>query len=348
MASLKIVNDHYYIRYYDPLIKGDRRISLHLEATNANKPLANRKLKEFKMQMMLSESPLSNMAKNVYFSDVLEQYYSGKELSAHTIELTEYATKHFIKACGNKRLFQYNSMVINKELRAYFGENGLSHNTQAIYRAHLHSIFSYFCEKKLINENPIEMLTKKKKVVKTISIEDKEKLLAYLKAKTEYPEQYRIIFFLFNTGARISDALALKRGDIDFKNEMIMMTNVKKKRKYPFPLTARLCAIFLSTPREPEEKEFAFSGRSSLHFLKRACEELGIPVMGLHQIRKTFSTILYNNNVSSETRRVLLNHTSEKTTEENYTQYSNDSLKDALKGLNNVQHRRRKKRKLKL
>jgi len=160
---------------------------------------------------------------------------------------------------------------------------GASQNTISIYTRHLHAIFDFLLKKNQIKKNIIGRVPPSQAVPRPIDLEDmklildelknrkietdkieEERKAELLKALTEKQiqyiqdkysrklkrlndtrrDQYNLIYFLYNTGIRISTALALHWEDIQWQQNQILFRNIKVQgQEYTFPLTQKLQSI---------------------------------------------------------------------------------------------------------
>lgn len=333
MPKLRKEDGYWKIVYYDPKLGRTRRSTTKLTATSENKPAAKQKMKEFLAEFEARDNPqkMSLLKGYMRFSQGLEEYNKKNKISEGTKKLNNYVTKYLYDCLGDLPISEYEHRSISAKIIKFFENKGLSNNSIAIYLNQLHAIFGYFVKNKYISSNPIETRDKEDKEVIIIPPDHKQKILDELKSRTKrFPQQYRIINFMFLTGARVSDAIALHRQHILFNEGVIRITNKKKNRIYEFPLTSDLRDLFISHKRKPEESEFGYKTKDSLRFFNRVCEKLKLPEYTLHNIRKTFNSELWKKGVSVEDRAKLLNQYSLETNKNNYTLYDLVRYKDIL------------------
>ena len=89
----------------------------------------------------------------------------------------------------------------------------------------IHSMFKRTVDKKWLSDNPFEdtryQAPASKKVTEDIEGLTAEELKEFLGIIKQYPVIYNPIMVMLNTGMRTQEAIALKWGDIDFKNNML-------------------------------------------------------------------------------------------------------------------------------
>jgi integrase len=135
-----------------------------------------------------------------------------------------------------------------------------------------------------------------------------------LKAILDHSDEHlkEILFCLWDTGMRKSEALKLEWDRIDFKNEVIKLgalakdgqVDTKAKQARIVPMSPRLKAILLAIrQREKSGKVLSMTGHSNRVFLfrgkpfkrfdrafKTACEKANVEELWIHDIRATFAT----------------------------------------------------------
>ena len=169
---------------------------------------------------------------------------------------------------------------------------------------------------------------------------------SYLNMRYKKTRELGILFIVL-TGIRIGELLTLKTTDEDNGKLYIQRTLTKGKvrgkttwfeKDYPKTIES-MNGIELNDSaieiwnwiRKQNMKNGIFSeymfyeeefGRLKIcHFertLQRLCKETGIPYKSLHKLRKTYSSILFANDVDKKTIQSQMRHRSFKTTEEHY------------------------------
>lgn len=168
---------------------------------------------------------------------------------------------------------------------------------------------------------------------------------------------YKILFeFLFLTGVRKSEALALNFNDVDFDNRIITINKsiskdlINGKRIILPPKTKKsirkilidknlidnlkdLQNYYINNFKNYNNNFFVFGGSKpiSCTTLNRKkdyyCEKANVKKIRIHDFRHSHATILYNNNVSVATISKRLGHSSIKTTLDVYVHAENEEIK---------------------
>jgi integrase len=133
--------------------------------------------------------------------------------------------------------------------------------------------------------------------VKRFKFETKEKrpvTLQWLEAFCRYaprPDTAALALFMFATGARISEALAVQWGDIDFKARSVLIRQTKLGDERRANLPQALLLALANLPRKA--KPFAFARAvSAERSWKRAIKDAGIEPLTFHACRHGFATAL--------------------------------------------------------
>ena len=120
------------------------------------------------------------------------------------------------------------------------------------------------------------------------------------RASADRPDVGVLALFMFATGARISEALAVQWSDIDFgeRTALIRQTKLGNERLAHLPQSVLVALANLPKDRKP----FRFAGHSSaLAAWNRAVASAGIETMTFHSCRHGFATALAEKGVPVKT-----------------------------------------------
>ena len=137
--------------------------------------------------------------------------------------------------------------------------------------------------------------------------------------KQHLPYKYQVLFdIMYFTGARISEAVAIRRVDVVNGIIVIRKSNTKGKigtREIPIPPH-----LIQAIDKLPNENAFLFSGRNGEGHLSRqaahialtnACKECGLEnQFSTHGFRRTAITSLHKNNIPVKTICAISGHRS--------------------------------------
>lgn len=298
-----------YLRYYDKFEKKPRSVSTGFPYTDSGIRKANDFKDEFlykhKKQGRLKYAyPIHQL---IYLDQGLIDYYSANKLKPRTKELYKLAVEHFITACGNLVISEYNQDHYDTFIE-YMNELNLKVNSQSIYTRSLHSLWEYFIKKKYVGINIIERVKSVKKTVRIVKQSDLEILLDYLKVNNR--NGYNILYFMLTTGLRSSEAVNIRWSDIDLESDLIFISGKNRDAEQVdmLPLLKQAKDHLLSLDRTTE-KIFPYKSRHSLHFYYRAQLHLfNERRYTLHQLRKTYITKLIEGGVDLSAVMILARH----------------------------------------
>ncbi|MBX2977633.1 MAG: tyrosine-type recombinase/integrase, partial [Ignavibacteriaceae bacterium] len=323
-----------WIKHYDKLAGTYKEFSTKIKANKEGFTEARKLLKQFEAKIELNEN-FTELIPSFRFSQGYEEYIESRKFKERTKEIYGRIKDIVLEIGEDKNISTYNNTDY-KRLLNYFTKKKYNNNTQAIYTSHLHAMFEFFKELNYIKENPIKVLPRKIKTPESIDDSDLGVILQHLRAK-EKKDQYHLIMFLLITGFRISSALELKWEDIDWNNEFIIASNVKKDRNFFFPLLDDLKKLLNEIGPQKEGKVFNYSKNGLRFFLRLQRTLLGdengpkiTKSYTLHQLRKTFITKLLEHGIPIHTVKALADHSNISTTINYYASINVKKMKEEL------------------
>jgi integrase len=259
--------------------------------------------------------------------------------------------KHLEPAFGKKPLIE----ITRSDVKAFIFQKikgGMSAERAKRIKATLSGIFSHAVEDGLIQANPSARLDKMLKAKdqslnKEISPYTAEELEIYLEAvRTGFTEHFPMFLTLARTGLRLSEALGLQWGDIDFRGGFIEIkrgwvnqreTTTKTGKTRRVDATPQLLATLRSFRQQRKEQtlkngwgevpEWVFINqegkpldpgnlRGRVHY--KACEKAKLRRVRIHDIRHSYATIRISSghNIADVSRQ--LGHASIKITIDTY------------------------------
>lgn len=139
-----------------------------------------------------------------------------------------------------------------------------------------------------------------------------------------------IILLMMDAGLRISETINLKYKDFDFKNKLVIVESLKKRKKSlirKVPLSNRLyqeLAQFIASKKNIESNDYLFPNpsnpekpitRSAINkLLGKLKKKLNFPFLHPHCLRHTFGTQHISNGTPLENIKLMLGHTKYDTT----------------------------------
>jgi len=228
----------------------------------------------------------------------------------------------------------------------------LQQNTEAnpttinTYLKALRTLLYYFMEEGYTKRFKIELLRVEKAVKETYTEEELEKLLRKPNIKKCSFSEYRtwvLSNYLFATGNRIRTALGVKIKDLDFENQLILLSTTKNKRQQIVPMSGQLSAVLqeylLYRKGEPEDYLFCSTHGTQMTrdgattVLYRYNKKRGVEKTSAHAYRHTFVKYWILNHGDSFRLQKLLGHQSMEMVR-NYVEMFNDDLKRDYESFN--------------
>lgn len=273
------------------------------------------------------------------FLDYLE---FEKKFSLYTVDnydkdITEF--KEYLVMNNINSFKKVNYSLVRKYL-VFLYEKRYKNTTICRHISSLRSFYKYLLGNKLINENPMELISlpkKEQRLPNFLYYNDLEKLLETPDQSTNIGLRDKLIFeLLYSTGVRVSELVNIKVKDIDFENKSIRIFGKGKKERIVLfgDQALKLINIYL-TRRDFTSEYLILNNRGNkittrgvdliIHknSLKSGLKNKITP----HTMRHTFATHMLNDGANLLTVQELLGHENLKTTQV-YTHVSNERLRN--------------------
>lgn len=211
--------------------------------------------------------------------------------------------------------------IVESDLFMYISMYKKQRKVSSVYLDNIRLVFSSFFgwlnNKGYISKNPaagLDPIKAEKKIKKPLS--DTE--LEILRRKCTAGRDISLIEFLYSTGVRVSELVALNRQDIDFDGMKLVVYGKGAKEREVY-LTAAACmhlreylnsrtdnneALFVSL-RIPHER-LTVSGIEEI--LRRMGKSTGIEKVHPHRFRRTMATNILNKGMPIEEVKEILGH----------------------------------------
>jgi len=227
-------------------------------------------------------------------------------------------------------------------------ESNLARETVRRTVMFLKQVFRWALKQGFITINPIEdfkySVGKKTRRVRWFTQEELLRIFNY--ADEHYPQLSSLFKFLYYTGMRLSEMLALQWQDIDLHNKIINVYDSKTPSGYrQIPIRPEVEKILKQFPK-CKETNFVFINKRCkvwnhdyiIHQFKHILRKVGIDEKGVcvHTLRHTFASHLAMAGVPLDVIRDLLGHGSVLITEI-YAHLAPDHLKNAVDKLPNLE-----------
>lgn len=279
MSSLYTRNSILWISYYRNKIHFRKSLKLPDDGESWKLAKIFQKKLDGEIALELFNNLLNN-EKQILLSEAYQMFSNEKQLSGNNIYYIAY--KYLLEITGNIPTSMVMIDQLNK-LKNKLLYNKKSQNTVVSYFNHLRVFFNWCVKKQYISTNPIPKLKWQLKNVVTLTESELELIINYLKTVNE--PMANLIKYLSLTGLRLSEALALKKTDIDYNSNILIINNTKASRTESFPLYPEL-KLFLM------ENNNIYNGDRgyALKAFQKACSALELKKYKIHDIRRTFAS----------------------------------------------------------
>lgn len=285
------------------------------------------------------------MKKNVLdFLEVLqfEKKYSSNTVLNYRDDLDDFVT--FLEEHKYSSFKEADYQVIRKYLN-YLYEKKYTNKTISRHISSLRSFFKYLLKKKIINNNPMTLISNpkiEKKLPKFVPYHELEQILNVF--DTNVSLDYRnslILELLYSTGIRVGELVNIKIKDIEFNKKEIRI--IGKGNKERIVLFGSRCSKLLEQYLNTFYKEYnsknsdylllgvrgnKINDREVRKVVDEAVKRAGVKLnVSPHVLRHTFATHMLNEGADLKSVQQLLGHESLSTTTI-YTHVSNERLRN--------------------
>ena len=293
----------------------------------------------------------------LYMNELKNQGKSNNTMKNYIIDLRAFV--QFLGETSIQEAKPINALEFRNYLRNEKQMKAASVNRKI---ASAKSMYKFLVGLKIVNENifkDVENVKPQQGEVKEKTILSKEEINILIKSiETSSPtnkdhtnsfviaRDLLLVNFLVGVGVRIDEALTLKKKQIDFENQSVVLGTKSGERTVP--LTDKVKELYFKYIREYEEK-FGIINDNDLVFvsvngemlynsnviarLVKYCELGGLPRVTAHCLRHTFATLMINNGTPLTQVSKILGHSSEKIT---YKVYVHSDNKANLEACNNL------------
>lgn len=367
MGSVRKKGDRWYFSVELPTENGKRK---RVErAGGKTKKEALEKMKVFEVEVLKFGYKEESKMRFEELANIWIEKYSKMNCKDTTVELYERVIRlHILPKLGNYKVIDIRAGVINDFYNSLKKEDykySMANLTKNILNSCLN--FAVF-PLEIIYGNPCSSVKFPKfpKDLKEKTIVSSEDLNIILEKGARYYNFNEMCILLYNTGLRISEALALQWEDIDFKERIIHIRhNLNTKNRKVFELTTPKTRnsvrdiyfnedvekVFKSLKKKQSEKRiyygnfykkleynFIFTSpegtimtRNTFANKANTLSKKGCNKFTMHSFRHTHATMLLQAGANMKDVQARLGHSDISTTMNIYVQATEESKKDALK-----------------
>jgi len=190
----------------------------------------------------------------------------------------------------------------------------------------LKHMFEFAVEERVLKENPIARIKKLKEFREDrprINENEVQRILEHL----PFPVK-QIVLFIYETGCRPSEALALKREHVDLKEKTAIFNIRKAGDNALIALTSRAVAVIQELPELPGCPYVFWNPKTSTRYerinetFSRARKKAGQDHIQLKDFRRELGIVLAESGQPLHVAKAQLGHSSIRTTEQFYAHYS--------------------------
>ncbi len=265
-------------------------------------------------------------------SELKNEYLSFKGETIGRVQQNEYtyAVDKLIGHLGDYPIGNYSTMALGV-FRSTLLET-LAWNTVAKTFRNLYAIFNY-AKQEFNIPNPITKTLKLKQDIKNPRVFSEEELSKFLLKASELNKPlYDQAMYLLLAGMRVTESCMVQFSNLDFKRECIDYRNIKGKRNDIFPMDASLKEFLKGVPKTYAPFVFKYRTKKAI---AEAYKKIAVAAeisdeVSLHNLKKTFSTLLADTNAPIYIAQDLSRHTDIRTTLRYYVYKRLEAKRDAL------------------
>lgn len=284
-----------------------------------------------------------NLLKEFQYYIKSERQYSDKTWQAYQHDIRAFFD--FLK----KEEIQNLSDITYRDIRLYLVEQqkkGLSRKSISRHLSSLRTAFQFFLHQNKMSENPFQYIKSFKTGLQLPDFFYEEEMNALFQSVQGIePLDLRnqaLLEFLYATGARVSECVALQLSQLDLVNGMVLLHGKGNKDRYvPFGEYARIALErYFEEARDEllgaKKHQYVFvNSRGSkltpqgVSYILNQLMKKGALAQNIHphKLRHSFATHLLNHGADIRTVQELLGHSSLSSTQI-YTHISNETLRN--------------------
>lgn len=272
---------------------------------------------------------------NHWIDSFLEALFSEKGISSNTLSAYRTDLISFFSFLGNQDVFKVSHVFIEHYVSSLID---LSAKTIQRRLSALSHFYAFYVREGKASFNPVKMVERPKLPKRLPKLMSADNALLLIKAASKNPVHLALCELLYATGIRVSELTSLKKSDIDWQNECILVKGKgNKERLVPITSYAKeaLFAICSSNPSvwvfKSPHKDRPLTRQRVFQVMKELAKSCGVDPSSIspHVMRHSFATHLLENGANLISVQHLLGHSDIATTEI-YTHVSSKTLKKSV------------------
>lgn len=361
----------YFEKYFDENTRKWRQVTVTMNSkSRASQAEAKNKLSK-KIEDYLSESEKNNVL-TIHEVYIEWRKLRNEEIKISTTYVEENAFKKFIKKYGEKNITE----ITSQDLQNFLFNQQISRETRKLRKTYYKLFFDYALKVGYIEVNPVnQVILPKSRVTleeinrkknKFLTRREMKMLLDYISTRNVHKDKGMLFEFLFLTGLRIGEALALRWENVDVENKLLNIhhtlnfhASVSDDRKLLSPKTIysyrtisindRCIEILKHFQEKNPNVEFLFLNnkgnildKNNLNFVfKKLCQEcFGERAeerkYSLHMLRHSHITLLVEMNIPIKVIMERVGHANEKMILQVYSHVTQTMKEDLKNKLDNI------------
>lgn len=279
----------------------------------------------------------------LYQETIEEKSFKMFFIAKHTEGLSDKSLKYYKERlmCIFKSIGKPFLSINTDDIRMYFAKRGMvdkiAKTTMNNERRVLSSFFSWLASEEYILKNPmlrIGSIKEEKRIKKPFSEEEIE----LLRMAINCTRGKAMLEFLYSTGVRVSEMVALNIKDIDFEKGCCVVFGKGGKERYVYLNTKAKMALkdYLDSRKDNENALFINQNKKRLliggvaFWLRNLAKSSNVEKVHPHRFRRTAATTALNRGMPMEQVQIMLGHAKIETTTI-YAQSSNENVKQSHK-----------------
>ncbi len=272
---------------------------------------------------------------NHWIETFLEALFAEKGASLNTLSAYKTDLVAFFSFLNGQDVFRVSRDI----LEAYMGSlSDLSAKTVQRRLSSLSHFYAFYVREGKLSFNPVKTVDRPKlpKSLPKLMTEADASLL--IKTAAQNPQHLAMVELLYATGIRVSELISLRKSDIDWQNECILVKGKGNKQRWvPFTPCAKEALISICTLNSSSwifkspHKDKPLTRQRVFQVMKDLANSCGIDASNIspHIMRHSFATHLLENGANLMSVQHLLGHSDISTTEI-YTHVSSKTLKKSV------------------
>jgi len=279
----------------------------------------------------------------LYQETLEEKSFKMFFIAKHTEGLSDKSLKYYKErlVCIFKSIGKPFLNIDTDDVRMYFAKRGMvdkiAKTTMNNERRVLSSFFSWLASEEYIFKNPmlrIGSIKEEKRIKKPFSEEEIE----LLRKNIDCTRGHAILEFLYSTGVRVSEMVALNIKDVDFEKGCCIVFGKGGKERYVYLNTKSKMALkdYLESRKDNDVALFISQNKKRLQiggvamWLRNLAISSNVDKVHPHRFRRTAATTALNRGMPMEQVQIMLGHSKIETTTI-YAQSSNENVKQSHK-----------------